>query len=132
MVIKRKRLLRLYCDQCSIQSWHDRLFSRGRHVTREIPNSDIPSGTILIYGRCVRCHHSQKYVTTQQQFDASWFEVSQLCACGLPENHDGEHLGDGWEDETIVYVCTVCNTEYPYGEHCPKCELPTSAGANHA
>lgn len=124
MIIKRKRLLRLYCDQCQGIKWHDRLFSQGRHTTQDIPATQIPSGTILIYGRCVHCHHSQKYVSTQTNFDAAWFEVTELCRCSLPLNHDDEHLPGGWDDETVVYVCTVCSAEYPYGERCPKCEVP--------
>jgi len=131
MIIKRKRLLRLFCEPCGAATWHDRLFSRGRHTARELPDSDVPAGTILIYGQCVRCHHSQKYVTTQRQFDAAWFAVDQLCACSLPLGHDGEHLGDEWEDETVVYVCTACHTEYPYGERCPQCEPRAGNGAGH-
>ena len=124
MIVKRKRLLHLYCDQCQATTWHDRLFSQGRHRSQDIPDRQIPAGTILIYGRCVRCHHSQKYVSTQATFDAAWFEVVALCQCSLPLDHDGDHLGDGWEDETLIYVCTACDTEYPYGTRCPKCEVP--------
>lgn len=123
MIVKRKRLLHLYCDQCIVATYHDRLFSQGRHhLSGQLALT--PEGTILIYGRCVRCYHSQKYVSTQVIFEAAWFEVTELCQCSLPLNHDGDHLGDGWEDETLIYVCTACDTEYPYGERCPKCEVP--------
>lgn len=123
MIIKRKRLLGLYCDQCKAITWHDRLFSQGRHRNHDLTDRLIPLNTIQIFGRCVRCHHSQKYVTTQITFDGAWYEVEQLCQCSLPAEHDGDHLGDGWEDETIVYVCTVCQTEYPFGKRCPTCEI---------
>jgi len=123
VIVKRKRLLRLYCDQCQGSTWHDRLFSWGRHKSQDLSDRLIPPDTIQIFGRCVRCHHSQRYVTTQTAFDEAWYEVANLCQCSLPQGHDGEHLGDGWEDETLIYVCTVCQTEYPYGERCPNCEV---------